>query len=277
MQRVTFTNSRGESIELYETPFFLNKIEGLGDVEGDIKNQKAPGQDGSTYIDTNLSERSIPMEVIILKDMPANRQFISRIFNPKLGQGLLTFENDIVKRQILATSEHVPIFADIRPRLVERVTIDLICHDPFWQDIEPSNYKLEDFVSNFRFPFHFPVRFASRGDSKVLVNHGDAPTPIKVTFNGNTVNPKITNITTGEFIKVNYTIPEGHSLVLNTEFGNKEVKIVAPDGVETNAFSYIDLESTFFHLGLGENRISFITDGGKPEVYVEYKNRYIAV
>ncbi|MEK5530644.1 hypothetical protein MKX79_14860 [Viridibacillus sp. FSL R5-0468] len=81
----------------------------------------------------------------------------------------------------------------------------------------------------------------------------------------------------GEFIKVNRSIPSGYSLILNTEFGNKRVEIVAPDGVIENAFHYIDLESTFFNLDVGENRFSFITDGGKPEVYVEYKNRFLSV
>ena len=156
-------------------------------------------------------------------------------------------------------------------------SINLICPNPFWQDINPTNIKLEDFVAAFRFPFHFPVRFASRGDSAVLVNTGDVPTPIKVTFRGESVNPKITNLTTGEFIKVNRSIPPGYTLVLNTEFGNKEVKIVAPDGVETNAFNYIDLNSQFFSLREGANNFSFITDGGKPEVYVEYYNRYLSV
>ncbi|WP_429995361.1 phage distal tail protein [Metabacillus fastidiosus] len=109
------------------------------------------------------------------------------------------------------------------------------------------------------------------------MNKGDVPTPIKVTFCGESINPKITNLTTGEFIKVNRSILLNYSLVINTEFGNKEVKIVAPDGVEQNAFSYIDLESSFFMLNVGENRFSFITDGGQPEVYIEYRNKYLGV
>ena len=90
-------------------------------------------------------------------------------------------------------------------------------------------------------------------------------------------NPRITNLTTGEFIKVNRAIPVGYRLILDTSFGNKRVEIVAPDGVVQNAFHYIDLESTFFNLDVGENRFGFITEGGNPEVYVEYKHRYLSV
>ena len=277
MQRVTFTNSRGETIELYEQPFFLNKIEGLGDVDATIHSLKAPGQDGSTLIDVTLEERYIPIEVVILKDLLDNRKLISKIFNPKLGPGTLVYENDNYKREITAVSEHVPKFADERPRLGQKAIIDLVCPNPYWRDVNPTNIKLEDFVSNFSFPFSFPVSFAVRGDSKSFLNDGHVPTPIKVTFVGESVNPKITNVTTGDFIKVNRTVPQGYSLIITTDFDNTAVKIVAPDGVETNAMGYIDLNSEFFNLDIGDNQLMFITDGGTPEVYIEYKNWYVGV
>lgn len=82
---------------------------------------------------------------------------------------------------------------------------------------------------------------------------------------------------TGEFIRVNRTIEEGYKLIINTAFGNKRVEIIAPDGTVTNAFHYIDLDSTFFSLDVGNTKIGFIADGGNPEVYVTYKNRYLSV
>src|SRR5690606_39384781 len=68
-------------------------------------------------------ERYIPIEVVITEDLLINRQLISRVFNPKLGEGFLTYENDIVKRNIMAIPEHVPSFEDIRPRKWQRVKI----------------------------------------------------------------------------------------------------------------------------------------------------------
>lgn len=225
----------------------------------------------------------ISIEFLIVQEdgyhnVSASRVQIAKAFNPKLGLGTLRYENDHLVRENKAIAESVPIYPDgPRTETIQKGLINLICPSPFWEDITPENYKLEDFVGNFRFPFKFPVRFASRGDSRELVNKGDVPTPIKVTFCGESINPKITNLTTGEFIKVNRSILLNYSLVINTEFGNKEVKIVAPDGVEQNAFSYIDLESSFFMLNVGENRFSFITDGGQPEVYIEYRNKYLGV
>ncbi len=285
MQRIIYTNARGQSVELKSSaPFLLQSIDGLGDVDADIQTQKAPFQDGSTYIDSVLQERVISMQIAILASDTATllqqRQYLAAVFNPKLGLGTLRYENGETIREIEVVPDGVPVFpsgTDNRGPTFQKAIVNLLCPSPFWLDITSENIKLEDFVAHFRFPFRFPVRFASRGDSRVVVNDGDVPVPIKVTFRGEAVNPKITNLTTGEFIKVNRSIPSGYSLVINTEFGRKEVKIIAPDGVEENAFHYIDLESTFFLLQVGENKLSFITDGGRPEVYVEYRSRYVGV
>lgn len=283
-EKVTFINNRGHSIELSNRlPFLLESVEGRGGVEANVQMQSAPYQDGATYIDTLLSTRPLTLQVSLIaesRDELNNlRHRISNIFNPKLGVGQLIYQNGDTERTIEVVVDGSPAFpvGDAKGKWYQKTAINLIAPNPYWQGKEIENYKLEDFVGNFRFPFHFPVRFATRGDSKLLINKGDVPTPIKVEFRGPVNNPRITNLTTGEFIKVNRAIPEGYKLILDTSFGNKRVEIVAPDGVIQNAFHYIDLESTFFNLDVGENRFSFITEGGNPEVYVEYKNRYLSV
>lgn len=283
-EKVVYKNSRGQSIELTNRrPFILESVEGRGGVDANVQMQSAPFQDGSTFIDTTLATRSLTLNVNLVAESRDElndlRHQISSIFNPKLGLGKLIYSNGNVEREIEVIVDGSPAFpvGDAKGKWYQRTAINLIAPNPYWQGTEIDKYKLEDFVGNFRFSFHFPVRFATRGDSRLLVNNGDVPTPIKVEFRGPVTNPKITNLTTGEFIKVNRAIPAGYKLILDTSFGNKRVEIVAPDGVVQNAFHYIDLESTFFSLDVGENRFGFITDGGNPEVYVEYKNRFLSV
>jgi len=210
MQRITFINSIGRSIVLKDSgPFLLSKLEGLGDVDAEIQRQKAPFQDGSTFIDSVLQERLITLEFAIrgehLSEVQRKRVEAASIFNPKLGEGIIRYENDYGVKEIKAIPDTVPIFPsgpENRGRSFQRALVNLICPSPFWMDVNAENIKLEDFVGQYHFPFRFPVRFASRGDSRVLTNIGDVPTPIKVTFRGEAINPKITNLTTGEFIKV---------------------------------------------------------------------------
>ena len=285
IEKVTYINSRGQTIELSNSrPFLLQSVEGKGDIGADIQTQKAPYQDGASYVDSLLQMRAIALNVSILADSPEGlieqRQLLASVFNPKLGLGKLVYTKGKTEREIQAVAENVPVFGvgkENNGMRFQRTIINLLCPSPFWEDIHSENYKLEDFVGNFRFKFRFPVRFATRGDSRILLNKGDVPTPIVVEFRGAAVNPKITNVTTGEFIRVNRTIPPDYKLILDTSFGNKRVEIVAPDGVVQNAFHYIDLNSTFFSLNVGETKFSFITEGGNPEVYVEYKHRYLSV
>ncbi|MFJ8262724.1 phage distal tail protein [Rummeliibacillus sp. NPDC094406] len=279
-----FTNSRGESVEFGDSPFYLQSIN-LGGTAANIQKQKSPFLDGSIFLDALLDDLEIEIEFLInypfggYGDISKARELISRVCNPKLGPGELTYTNEYVTRTIKCVSEYVPDFPDgeSRKSVLQKGKVTFVAHDPFYQDQTDENYKLEDFVAHFHFAFHFPVRFASRGDSKILTNKGHVPTPILVEFRGEAVNPKITNLTTGEFIKVNRVIPKGYTLVINTDERERDVKIIAPDGIEENAMHYIDLESSFFMLQQGDNRFSFITDGGRPEVYVRYKNKYLIV
>lgn len=286
MESITYTNQFGESVTFGGPPFYLQKINGLGDVTANIQTQRAPYQDGSTFIDVLIDEREIPIEFLIVNafdegrygTVSERRASIARVLNPKFGPGILRYENEHLVREILVIADSVPVYPDdVRTKSLQKGLVNFVAPSPFWEDINSENYKLEDFVGNFRFKFRFPVRFATRGDSRILINKGDVPTPIVVEFRGAAVNPKITNVSTGEFIRVNRTIPPGYKLVLETTFGNKRVEIIAPDGVVENGFPWIDPESSFFNLDVGETKFSFITEGGNPEVYVEYKHRYLSV
>lgn len=285
-RQLKFTNSRGESITFNSvgSPFGANNITGLGDVDADIQTQTSPYQDGSTLIDVVLNPRPISFDSVIFgtgdTDISNKRKRLSKVFNPKLGEGVLELRYGDNVFMIKAVAEHVPTFGtgfQNRGRRHQVALIDLICPNPYWEEVISTVVKLEDFVSNFRFPFRFPVRFASRGDVKVIVNEGHVNTSIVAEFRGEMDNPKITNQTTGEFIKVNQSIPPDHKLIIKTSADEMSVDIVGPDGETQDVFGHIDLDSTFIKLVVGENKLSFLTEGGKPEVYIKYKNKFIGV
>lgn len=283
-EKVIYTNSLGRSITLTSSrPFILESVEGKGDVGANIQMQSAPYQDGATYIDSILSMRNVTLNLNIVTDtrdeLNAARQELSSCFNPKLGLGKLEYFNGDVHREIYVAVEGVPSYpTGNKGRRWQQAVINLVAPNPYWLNINPDIVKLEDYTGNFRFPFRGPgIRFATRGDRRTVVNDGDSPTPIKVRFVGNAVNPLLKNETTGEYIKVNYTIPEGFEMHINTADGNKTVELVDSVGTRTNVFNYIDLASTFFKLDQGENVLSFITEGGQPDVYIEFYNHYLGV
>ncbi|MEK3855934.1 phage tail family protein [Cytobacillus sp. FSL H8-0458] len=284
--KLVFTNGRGISIELSSAPpFIVSKIEGLGGVEGNIETQKAPFQDGSSYIDTTLSERPLAFVISIIGDnIPAHRSFVSSIFNPKTGIGTLSYIDGEVKKEIKAIPERVPVFPsgkENRGFNYQVCTVDLLALDPFWLDPYESSEPLSAWIGKFKFPFKFPVEFGEKANRTTINNDGDVETPVFIDFYGPAINPTVTNETTGQRIRIKRTLSATDKLEVSTEFGNKYVEIVAADGSRTNAFHWIDLSADpiLFQLALGENDISFSSDdpASTGSVNIRYKKRYVAV
>ena len=282
MQRITFTNSVGQSIVLGHTaPFVLSSIDGLGDVDAEIQSQKAPNQDGNTFLYSNLETRHISMGITILgTDVLKRRKEIASVFNPKLGVGVLRYENKNELKEIKAIPEHVPSFpsGDSRGRVYQSCLIDLVCPNPYWQS---QRIKADPiFEPLFKFPFSGKFRMGYQRERQIILNDGDVSTPLYIELFGPAVAPKITNETTGEFIRVNRELSEGEHLRINTARGRqKSVIHVDANGTETNAFHWIDLDSTFFQLELGENTLVYSADSNiqGATVNIEYRNLYVGV
>lgn len=285
MQRIIFTNARGQSVELKSSaPFLLESIDGLGDVDADIQTQKAPFQDGSTYIDSVLQERAISLEIVIIaSDKPTllqKRQYLASVFNPKLGKGVLRYENGETIREIEAVPDGVPTFLSGRENrgpVFQKAIVNLLCPNPYWKSTEITEEPT--FEPLFSFPFEGMFQIGIQRDARIIVNDGDAPAPLQIEFHGPAVNPIIINKTTGEFIKVNQTLQEGEVMKIDTTPGNKSVYFIQPDGTARNVFNWIDLNSSFFQLVVGENEIEYSADSDIQGaiVNISYRKLYNAV
>ena len=284
MRKITFTNTRGESVVLGNAaPLMITKLEGSGSPDSDVQMQKAPYQDGSSYTDTLLDTRSISIEGAIVTQNKADilnrRRELARVFNPKLGKGKLVYEKDGAIHEIYAVVDSAPTFPDKQQEPIQRFLISLICPTPFWLDNYQTIEEMSYLLGGLKFPLSLGTMFSLRGFQKTLVNDGDVSTPVQITFYGPANIPVVHNRTTEEFRRVNQNLAEGEKLIISTEFGDKYVRIVDIDGVETNAFNWIDLESTFWQLQQGDNLIEYGSndDNSKAKVEIAYQNRYVAV
>lgn len=285
MKRMTFTNSSGESITFrLGSPFMINNVEGLGEVGADIQTQKAPFQDGSTFIDAVMVERDISFNVTIKgksdTEVSQHRATLGRVFNPKLGIGTLRYQYGDIVRVIEATPTHVPNFPsgnENRGSQFQIALLDLIAHDPYWKtegiEGEPT------FEPLFQFPFSGEFQMGISRDERLIVNEGDVPSSLIVEFYGPAINPTVTNETTGEFIKVNQTLQEGEYMRINTADGEKSVVFIDETGDERNVFNWIDLDSTFFKLAVGDNYITYTADNDIQGAIVNfyYQQRFNAL
>lgn len=290
MKKLIYTNSRGDSITFDRHNYLFTALTGFGEVGAEIQTQKAPYQDGSTFIDVVLNERAISFEVSILgvneSDIAQKRSRLAQVFNPKLGLGKLSYAVGTIERVIDVAVEHVPTFLpgkDMRGRKFQRSVIDLLAPNPYWRTENEHVEQLVTFSGGLTFPLILPTIFGNQksdAKSRIIVNEGDSTTPIEVTFEGPATSPiRIENETTGKFIEVAQSLLAGEKLWISTAFGKKRVEKIAIDGKRTNAFNYINLASTFFQLEPGNNLLTYSTgeDYEKAPVTIKFFPRYLAV
>lgn len=283
MEEIIIINKNGEKIVLgNQGPFFLEKIDGVGEVPVALENQKAPKQDGSNYLGNVLDNRAISIEgTIITKGDPnavlAARRLMQQVLNPKLGEVIIAYQD----KEIRGIAETTPVFpggSGSKGLYYQKYLIHLICHEPFWLDPYFESREMSYLMGGLSFPLLLPTRFSERSFRRIFENKGDVATPVKIEFKGPAINPTVQNNTTGQLIRVKRELAENDVLYINTEFGNKKVEIET-NGDRVNAFNWIDLQSEFFQLITGENILEYNSnnDSKKTRVVVRYKNRYVGV
>ena len=276
---IEYTNASGVTYRFSG----LVSVEGLGDVGADIQQQSAPFQDGTTFIDALLTPRHVTIEFVLrgidYADIRNQRGALGKAVNPKLGLGTLRYISDDYVRQIDAVAESAPYFPDggARGERFQRGSLTFVCPNPYWRSLDVIEEPT--FKPLFQFPFEGVFQMGEQRDERIISNEGDAPAPLYVEFYGPAVNPVITNVTTGEYIRVNRTLEEGEFMRIDTTDGRKSVEFVSEDGTATNVFNWIDLGSSFFKLAVGDNEIAYTADSDTQGaiVNITYSNRYTAV
>lgn len=282
MRKIIFTNSRGQSIEFYHKPFLIESLTGIGGADTDLQTQKAPYQHGTTFVDQLMDALEPSIEIVItetdLEKIQAYRDEITRVCNPSLGEGLLELEHNGKTVQAHAAIDGSPSFPDKGDSPFQRCMINFYCPNGFW--LSPSIEEEPTFETIFEFPFEGTFEMGIQRDNRIIDNDSDVASPLQIEFYGEAVNPKIENLTTGEYIKVNQTLAENEVMKIDTTPGQKSVVFEDLDtGEQRNVFNWIDLESTFFQLVIGENEIEYTADSDiqGADVNIYWQKQYVGV
>ncbi|MDF1510883.1 phage tail family protein [Robertmurraya sp. DFI.2.37] len=294
MERLIFTNARGESVTFGASPpFEIITVDGLGDVSAETISQKSAFQDGSTYIDSTLDERVIEITLLIhvldYSRVVAARQRLSAVMNPKLGLGTLRYEGGGVIREIQAVAESIPRFPDgtqNRGERFQKVSLTLIAPDPYWRQPEATKTEIALWEPLFEFELEIPedtgIEFGVRTETFIVnvKNDGHVDTGMIIKFRaiGTVVNPSLFNVNTQEWIKLNYTMTAGEIITINTNRGQKRIESTL-NGVTTNIFNSIARGSTFLQLEIGDNLLRYDADENINglEVDIYHASKYVGV
>jgi hypothetical protein len=286
MYNFTWKAGNGESMSLGSGPFLVQSIEGFGGSPVILQMNKAPFQDGQTPVDQVLEPRDMTLTMTILgsnqQDVYEKRRKLTRLFNSKLGKGILTWQRVDANYTIKAVPDaSSPVFpsGDGVGNTFQKALLYLKAPDPAFYDPTQEHWTLASFVGGLSFPFSFPISFGTVGQTLTLENKGDLDSPVIITFQGPLKNPVLENKTTGKKISVTRELFAGETLEVNTAFGQKSVQIINADGTRSNAFHYVSPDSEFWNLIPGDNEVSYAAteESGDSAVNLFFYHRYAGV
>jgi hypothetical protein len=279
----------------YEPPYIIEAFDGLGDNRAAPITTRGPAQRGTTLRDVSVSERVVPLTIMVMIDggtvaqLEAAKAALRRAlvvepggFGSPPALGLLRFHRDDDSLDVLeleALPRESPQFT--RTNRVNWAEADI-------EFVAPYPYPRETMDRVFNVAgeggFEFPVEFVAGGwempsfNVEVDIdNGGDVRAPIMAAIWGDVTDPVLYNDTTGEQIRYVGNIPAGERLEINTDYGQISAELVDADEVRANAMGDIDHSVTsFWSLRPGVNTVRFgasINNGGFANVY--WRQRFV--
>lgn len=290
-EKLIYINSRNEALEFSiagEYHCNVSKdVTGLDGIENTVYRTSSMGQHGDTYIGQHFEPREIKITGSINsinKDQVLKlRRHAEKILNPELDGTLYYIYKDFVRV--------IDCKVDGKPRFkTKKVFMDyeipLVCCNPLWRDEAETRHDIASWVPSWEFDFEIPeegIEMGYREPSLIVTvyNEGDVKSGMRVEFKavGTVENPMLYNVNTQEYIRLKKTNMEAGDVInINTNYGKKSVTLIR-DGVEMDYFRYLDVDSTFMALDIGENVFRYDAEDGLTnlEVAIYYDNKYLGV
>ena len=291
-EKLTYTNERGESIVFSPVSSYhvnFKDVTGLSDVRNAIYSTNSMGQDGDTYLGYRIESRDIDIVGYIKerdKQAAQNlRRKLNRILNPQY-EATLTYVFGDFRRVIGCKIDDAPIFK--RKPIFEQFTVSLSCLNPFWREETETREDIATWIGGFEFPvpdgleLYDGWEIGYRQPSLIVnvYNSGDVKSGIRIEFRaiGAVTNPVLLNVDTRELIKLNISLVAGDVLTVSTGYGEKAVKLNR-GGTITDAFRYLDVDSSYLQIAVGDNLFRYSADANAEnlEVSIYHNNLYLGV
>ena len=212
---VKIENDRGDVLDFSNSPRYVAMLTGTGPPSATINRATVSVADGARYNSARVNERDLLLTVHILRDVARARLNLYRF---------------------LATKSHIKVYyqadgldvyiegyvetAEVNPwEQNQYVQASIICPMPFWQDVKSTFTDASQVSRLFEFPFAIEeegieLSAINVAASTVIENGGtvEAGVTFVITATVVSTNPRIHNLSTGEFIGVHATLQPGDQL-----------------------------------------------------------------
>ena len=259
-------NKYGEQLDITNTDAYtISSVDGLDPADAVINTSHNAGYDGTVYTGSYVDSRQIIITLAINKPAEQNRIALYQYFKAKFPVRLY-YRNGERDVYIDGYVQSFQIgFFDKK----QTAQIVIYCPQPYFRDTETTAQEFAPSVALFEFPFSIPaagVPFSELSEQQgVIINGGDVETGMLIEIvadRGNVGAITIHDEDTGEYFKLNLSVPRFSVIEINTKKGEKSIKVTSPTGQTINGLRSIGDGSTWLQLRTGRNKIGITAEDG---------------
>lgn len=299
IEQLIYTNENGDSLTFsVRSPFHVNvskDVSGLSDVENEIFSTSGINQAGATYLGYHIAEKDIEIVGYINeRDKAVIREYrhkLNHALNPAYS-GRLVYTHDSYSRKINCRVNSAPKFTVEGGFL--KFTIALLCLNPFWTDEAESHAQIATWIGGMEFDSVDGLQITNSAEDPQweisyrlptlitnVENKGDAVTGLTIVFiaQGAVSRPGLIDVKTQEYLQINMDMQAGEEITVKTGYGEKSVTYKNQAGEITDIFRYLDINSTYLQLAIGDNPYRYYAAGGEDNlnVTIKHNNLYLGV
>ena len=271
-----YVNENGGTLVFeYANGYLINKPSGIDTVSVNLSQTQGINQVGGTVESKTVQPRPVTISGILVgADQSARKEALMSVVRPDLGGKLYADDYYL--------NVHVTATPTIEPKeKFAHFQFSINAPYPYWQKDNAISQALAGVQKMFKFPWNISraYQFGQFMETQFMniYNGGQLPVPFTATFfaKDEVVNPKIISVTTGEEMILNKTLVSGERVVVEITHDRTYVTSSA-DG---NIRGALDLDSSLFRLGVGDNVLKPDADSGanQMEVQINFATEIVGV
>lgn len=265
-----FVLRRGaESLEIaHAWPYYLVTSTGFREAEYENVTSASYRRHGVTVSGSKQGARYPTITCTIKEKYTELAERLYRLLPDGEDVEIIAYDEQGIAKCITARAQSIIIPPDGKLR---EVVLTFVCENPFFRDVNPSRYDMATWAGGAEFDaelsdaMEFEIRQMEQ--IRTITNPSNVIAPLTVTFraNGPVKNPRLEDITTGEWMQIDTAMEVGNEIIIRTAMGER-AKITMNGQPANDLWHY---GGNWLELPIGETVFRYDTEEGLENLDVE--------
>lgn len=276
---IKIENAWGNMLDFSKDARYAVTASGTAPPGATVNTSKVALNDGARFNSSTRNVRNLILNIDIIRDVGRARMDLYR-YIVSGAYIKIYYKTDVLDVWI---SGYVEAIECDPYTLGQFMQVSIICPFPFWQDLKETYTDAGNITNMLEFPWSAPetgVELSSVDANAytVVMNSGHVESGMRLVLRATvrSLQPRIYNLKTGEWIGFLVDMFPGDILTVDTTQGQKSVYLES-GGVITNYINTVMTGSTWLQLAPGENEISYTVDEGDVHLGIFHMNKYQGV